>query len=363
MASIQKRPDGRWRARYRDDAGKEHARHFGRKVDAQGWLDEVTASVVTGTYVAPKAGNITFRAYAEEWRANQVYRPQTGELVELVLRKRIYPIIGDKPLKSFVPSDIQNLVKQLADKYAPRTVSVSYSYVATIFRAAVADRRIARTPCEGVDLPKIEPKKIQLITLERLDEIVAAMPPNLRAAVILAAGTGMRQGEVFGLTKDRIDWDKKVVNVDRQLLGRSGAQRFGPPKTDASMRTIPLPSTVEQVLALHCEVYDVGDDDLLFHGGRGAPLARSTFGDVWRRAAPGVDFHDLRHFYASLLIRNGESVKTVQANLGHKSAEETLNTYAHLWEDAHERTRDSVDRGLAAADFLRTAPVKLEHIA
>jgi len=59
MASITRRPDGRWRARYRDDAGKEHARHFARKVDARRWLDETTASIVTGAYVDPKAGRVT----------------------------------------------------------------------------------------------------------------------------------------------------------------------------------------------------------------------------------------------------------------------------------------------------------------
>ena len=56
MASIKKRADGKYRARYRDGAGKEHARHFERKVDAQRWLDEVTASMVTGQYVDPRRG-------------------------------------------------------------------------------------------------------------------------------------------------------------------------------------------------------------------------------------------------------------------------------------------------------------------
>ncbi len=56
----------------------------------------------------------------------------------------------------------------------------------------------------------------------------------------------------------------------------------------------------------------------------------------------GVVFHQLRHHYA-LLISHGESVKTVKAHLGHKSAEETLNTYAHLWPDSDDRTREAVD--------------------
>jgi hypothetical protein len=78
MASIKRRPDGQWRARYRDDAGKEHARHFARKVDAQRWLDEVTASMVTGAYVDPKAGRITFAEYFAGWAQRQVWESVTG---------------------------------------------------------------------------------------------------------------------------------------------------------------------------------------------------------------------------------------------------------------------------------------------
>lgn len=73
MASIKKRENGQWRARYRDEGGREHSRHFTRKVDAQRWLDETTASVVTGQYVDPKAGRVTVREYAEQWRAAQVH--------------------------------------------------------------------------------------------------------------------------------------------------------------------------------------------------------------------------------------------------------------------------------------------------
>ncbi|MGI8614895.1 MAG: hypothetical protein ACR2KL_13280 [Nocardioidaceae bacterium] len=82
MASIQRRPDGRWRARHRDEAGKEHARHFTRRVDAQRWLDQTAAAVVTGQYVDPKAGRVTVAQYAEQWRASQVWRPKTERRVE-----------------------------------------------------------------------------------------------------------------------------------------------------------------------------------------------------------------------------------------------------------------------------------------
>ncbi|MGI5187131.1 tyrosine-type recombinase/integrase [Promicromonospora sp. CA-289599] len=82
-------------------------------------------------------------------------------------------------------------------------------------------------------------------------------------------------------------------------------------------------------------------------------LRRSAFWDRWQRALTaaelsGFTFHDLRHYYASLLIRHGASVKAVQARLGHKNASETLDTYSHLWPDEEEQTRTAIDLVLSS---------------
>jgi integrase len=88
---------------------------------------------------------------------------------------------------------------------------------------------------------------------------------------------------------------------------------------------------------------------LAFTNTEGRPLQRSAFGSVWRRVAVVAElpewatFHDLRHFYASLLIARGCSVKAVQKRLGHQSAMETLDTYSHLWPDSDDETRDAID--------------------
>src|SRR5688572_29169098 len=103
MASIQKRPDGRWRARYRDANNKEHAKHFDRKVDAQRWVDEVTASIVTGQYVDPRAARITFKEYAESWRQAQVHRESSAAHVETMLRRHAYPAFGSRQLGTIRP--------------------------------------------------------------------------------------------------------------------------------------------------------------------------------------------------------------------------------------------------------------------
>jgi integrase len=360
MASIARRPDGTYRPRFRDATGKEHARHFKRKVDAQRWLDEMTAAMVTGQYVDPAAGRVTFREYAERWRATQVHRPTTAAHVETMLRRHVYPRLGDKRLGSVLPSDIQSLVKQLSLDLAPATVGVVHRILAGIFKAAVRDRRIVASPCEGTKLPKIHRQRIEPMTLEAVEALTEAMPERYRALATLAAGTGLRQGEIFGLTIDRIDFLRRQLTVDRQLITMPDrAPYLAPPKTQASVRVVPLPQVVLDAVAVHLAHWPT--DQFVFTTELGDPIRRTAFSErIWRPALKraglsGVTMHGLRHFYASLLIRHGESVKTVQARLGHASAAETLDTYSHLWPDSDDRTRAAVDSVLGrVADSVRT---------
>ena len=111
---------------------------------------------------------------------------------------------------------------------------------------------------------------------------------------------------------------------------------------------MPLPDVVGASLATHLERWPGGEHGLIFTNTADQAIRRNRFHEVWRSAtaragADGLRFQDLRHFYASLLINHGESIKVVQARLGHASASETLDTYAHLWPDNEERTRAAVD--------------------
>ena len=258
--------------------------------------------------------------------------------------------------------------------------------------SAVRDRRIHANPCEGTNLPATTPKRVTPLALEVVEQLAAGTPPRWRAAVTLAASTGMRQGEVLGLTVDRIDFLRRTVTVDRQMMTVAGRAPFlAPVKTKASNRTIPLPQVAVDALAEHLRAFRsdpltitwetperTADEAVeLVFADEGKPWSRQNFGRAWHmglRASSdcpkhreverdrkakcvcvAVDFHELRHFYASLLIRHGESVKTVQARLGHASAAETLDTYSHLWPDSDDRTREAVDTAFGIpADSLRT---------
>lgn len=343
-----------YRARYRDSSGKQHSKSFAKKLDAQRWLDEITAAVVTGQYVHPTAGRVTFRDYAEQWRLAQVHRPSTARYHETMLRRHVYPVFGGRPIADVLPSHIQAWVAGLA--LQPPTVGIVHAIVAGIFRSAVRDRRIMANPCEGTRLPKVQPKLVEPWTTEQVQALIAASPAIGKAALVVAAGTGLRQGEILGLTVDRVDFLRRSLRVDRQLVSTPRCEpSFGPPKTAASVRTVPLPQVVIDALAAHLAEFPAEPDGLLFTTETGQPWGRSFFNHrIWSPARKGVGIsaggmHELRHYYASLLIRAGESVKTVQMRLGHATAAETLDTYSHLWPDADDRTREAVDAALASA--------------
>lgn len=243
---------------------------------------------------------------------------------------------------------------------APSTIGVIHGVLSGVFKSAVRDRVLMANPCDGTRLPRVERARVVPPTAAQVLALHDAMPDELKALIVLAAGTGMRQGELLGLTVDRIDFERYEVHVDRQLVTDTWTQtHFGPPKTRASHRTIPLPQVVIDALQKHLADFPPGQDGLVFTL-EGRSMTRQTFGHAWRPAARAVGWprgkgvHLLRHYYASLLIRYGESIKTVQARLGHATAAETLDTYSHLWPDSADRTREAIDAAFSAPASLGT---------
>lgn len=347
MASIKRRPDGAWRARYRDESGRERSRHFGRKVDAQAWLDEVTASIVTGQYVAPDAGKVTFSQFYEEWAARQVWVVTTEISVSLAVRSVEF---ADTPIRSIRRSHIETWVKQqVARGLAPGTIHTRFASVRSVFRAAVRDRRIAIDPCEGVALPRVRRAESAMrlpLPAEISDLIFAAGDHYLATMIYLGAFAGLRSGEMCGVQLGDIDFLGRSLTVARQVQRavRGGEVRISPPKY-GSERTVYLPDDLVTVLAGHVAQYEIsGPTSWLFRAPGGGPVHGNTIAKPWSRmrSRAGLDdvtMHDLRHFYASGLIAEGCDVVTVQRALGHRSASTTLDVYSHLWPTAEDRTR------------------------
>ena len=202
-----------------------------------------------------------------------------------------------------LPSDIQSVVKKLSLDLAPATVGVVHRILAGIFKAAVRDRRIVASPCEGTKLPKVHRQPIEPMTLEAVEALTEAMPERYRALITLAAGTGLRQGELFGLTVDRIDFLRRQLTVDRQLVAMPNrAPYLAPPKTQASVRVVPLPQVVIDALAAHLATWPA--DGFVFTSELGDPLRRTAFSErVWRPALKRGGLSGRHHARPPALLR------------------------------------------------------------
>jgi integrase len=202
------------------------------------------------------------------------------------------------------------------------------------------------------------------------------MPARLSPMVYLAAGCGLRLGEILGLELEDVDLDARDLHVRRQLKVLNSRQPFlGQVKTKTSVRTVELPDVVAAALTSHmgqgCEPVEVDDDTdrrrpqrrgarLLFRSVNDEPMNAAVFSRIWATARAGVGLpprwgiHGLRHYYATVLIHAGASVKTVQLALGHSTPTVTLNTYVHEWPDVVDRTRLLVDGALGRRETAAT---------
>lgn len=351
MAHIRK-TGARWQARYRDPAGREVAKRFDRKVDAERWLTARAAEMLDGSYIDPAASRVTLTAYAAEWltRMRPTWRATTAAGVENSLATHILPVIGARPLSTIRRSDVEALCAALP--LAASTVRTVHQHLGQVLAAAQDDGLIVRNPASGARLPKLDAVKPEPVSLETAELVAQALPPWLAVAVPLGIGAGLRQSEATGLTVDRLDFLRRTLRVDRQLVSRHvPSPTLGPPKTAGSHRTIPMADFLLDALADHLRRFPAEGGELVLRSPAGAPLDSDRFGHQWRRAcraagAPTLRYHALRHTFASTLLSRGVSVKAVAVWLGHANPSITLSTYAHLMPADEAVARSVLDAAL-----------------
>ena len=347
----------RWRARYEDPNGNERSHMFARKQDAERFLTSISADVLRGAYVDPSAGKVTFADFAQRWLDAQTFGDSSREATELRVRLHATAHFGDRELRTIKPSTIQAWLRGLQHELSPTYVRMIFTNVSAVFAAAVDDGLIAANPCQAksVRLPKREQRKVEPWTRAQVRAVIDALPERYRAVAVVAAGCGLRQGEAFGLRVRDIDFLRRRILVEQQVKLLHGRVTIDKPKAGKT-RTVPLPDGVAVELAEHLRRHPAEPDELVFTSRERKPLNRNHFNPyVWRSAleAAGIErtrsngMHALRHFYASVLIDAGESVRAVADYLGHADPGFTLRVYAHLFPASEDRARSALDRALA----------------
>jgi integrase len=369
MSSIAKRPDGKWRARYRDAKGKEHSRHFRRKVDATRFLDGVTTAITTGTNVDPGKSKVTVGEWSQRWLDGVQVKPSTRATYASLLRCHVMPTWSDVPLSAVTHVDVRAWTASLAARgLAPSTVRQSHRVLSLVLGLAVRDGRMSRNPADGAPLPRVRTPGKRFLGYEEVAALADAAAEQRREyglVVRVLALCGLRFGELAALRVGRVDLLRRRMNIEQSVTEVNGRAVFGTPKSNLS-RSVPIPHSLASDLA--AAMVGKGADDFVFTAPEGGVLLlrnfrRRAFNPACRAAGlDGLTPHELRHTAASLAVSAGANVKAVQRMLGHASAAMTLDVYSGLFDDDLDGLADRMDAALAQAraDFSRTEALAVD---
>jgi integrase len=369
----------RWQVRWRDATGRQRKKSYARKIDAEAFDAKVRTQLADGTYIDPAAGQVTFMAYAEEWRVARTHDLATAERVESLLRVHVYsaegtpgrsttgaPAIGDYPLRVLAqrPSLLQAWIAGL--RLHPNTARKVAGDVSQVFNAAVDDGILPRNPlrAKSVQLPKKVRTEAVPWTAAQVAAVAAELPEQLAALPYLGAAIGARQGELFALALEDVDWLRRSVRVERQVKFAGGRWYFDPVKNEKA-RDVPLSDRVLPLLSEHVRRFAPVEVTLPWGKPDGPPLTlpllftwpaaeaikRTGFNPMWIRAwkRAGVPdrgrkngVHVLRHTAASSWLSGGLGLAKVAAFLG-DTQQVVLNTYSHFMPGDDDRARELID--------------------
>jgi integrase len=332
MAWVEQRGT-RWRVRYRlpDGAVGTDSSHPTRAA-AQLRCKQVDIDQATGTYLDPAAGRITLAHWAELWQDTHVAGPAKMAAYRSHLRNHILPRFGPLPLTQINRHAIKVFVKDLKTRLADSSVTSIMALLSMLLREAVADRRIGHNPCHNIRVTTSRAPERPTATAAQVNTIAGRIDRfDEQVLVITAAYTGMRWGELVGLSRANTHLGDGLIRIDPDtgaLHELAGKLVLGPPKTADSARDVHLPPFLIQLLQ---QVLDGHDHDQVFTGALGGYLRRSNFnrrtwtpavgGDPAQGLPPviaGMHFHDLRHTHKTWLIEDDIPEIAQAKRLGHR---------------------------------------------
>lgn len=366
--------ENRWRAAltWTDDAGKRHRRIVSGKsqADVRKRLGQLRSDLDRG--LAPVRTD-TVAGYLAGWleREKQRIRPATWRGRELHVRGYLIPALGKVPLSKLTPAHVERMTADLiASGRSPRTASHARVTLRRALSDAVRDGLIHRNVAALARPPRvtrrtIEPGRDYLEASQLRRLLAVAAEYRIGALVTVAATTGLRQGELLGLSWDDIDWTAGTLTV-RRTMARAwgGGFALSEPKTNRSRRTVHLAAVTVDALRREQREQDaareaVGSawqdtDRLVFTDAVGRPLyataVHRAFHELLRAAGlPRVPFHGLRHSAATALLTAGVPLRVVSDMLGHSGIAITSDTYGHVEAPSRRDAADAMDRAMGGA--------------
>ncbi len=371
--TIRQRSDGRWEARFtvgRDPGtGKQIQRsvYGSTQKEVRQKLSQAIAAVDEGTYTAPN--KMTVGQWLDIWTAEYLgdIKPKTVESYQCQIRNHIRPAMGAIKLEALDAHTIQKLYNRLSagkdgkPGLSPKSVKIVHGVLHKALQQAVEIGYLRTNPADACKLPRAEKPEIKPLDNDAMASFVKAIQGHRFETIYLTMlFTGMRRGEVCGLTWDCVDLNRGTILINKQLQnvpGQPGDYRLISTKNSKG-RSITAAASVVQLLRKHRtqQLRDrlaAGplwqDNNLVFCNEVGSHLSPSTVYHNYKRIVasiglPDARLHDLRHSYAVAALRAGDDIKTVQGNLGHHAASFTLDVYGHVTEEMKQASADRMEQ-------------------
>jgi len=368
---IRKRPDGRWEGRYTlgydPKTGKQQQKYVYGKTqkEVRQKLTQIASEVDEGNYLEPST--MKFGAWLEMWLETYVVpakKPYTVSSYENICRKYLIKHLGRLPISQLNAFQIQQMYNTLLldDKLSPKTIKNIHGVLHNALRQAVKLQMIKTNPSEMCDLPRAYRKEIQPMEQEDIVQFLKALQEEKYARLYkVTLFTGMRQGEVLGLTWDCVDFENCTLYVNKQLQKsqKVGGTYVLVPTKNSKGRIVTVAEAVMDILREEKEWQEhnreiagsawQNDWGLVFTNEIGGHLCHFT---VYRRfkevvkeiGLPKERFHDLRHSFAVVSLESGDDIKTVQANLGHATASFTLDVYGHVSQNMRRQSAERMNK-------------------
>lgn len=329
-------------------------------------LKAATTAIDTGTYIEPS--KMTVAQWLDVWEREYLkgVKPYTVDSYAAAIRNHIKPALGAVKLEALNTHTIQRFYNSLSEPtkqrkaLSPKTIKNIHGVLHKALQQAAKIGYLRFNPAEACELPRIVKKEMQVLDEDHSKAFMQAVKGDpLENLFLIDLFTGLRQGELLGLSWDCIDFSAGTVTVKHQLqqtqVKGDYSYHFSPLKNDKPRTITPAAYVMKLLKSQHMRQLEMrlragelwyNEFDLVFTTILGRPLSRRTIYKHFKKitatiGVPDLRFHDLRHSYAVASIRGGDDIKTVQTNLGHATAAFTLDVYGHATE---QMKRDSAAR-------------------